>query len=333
MTELTLPGGATVATPDPAAVEEAWRRVQLARHPQRPRTLDLVNRIFDEFLELHGDRTFREDPALVGGPAMLAGRPVMVIGHQKGSDTESNIARNFGSAHPEGFRKAQRLMRLADKLGLPIVTLLDTAGAFPGPAAEERGQAEAIASSIKLMTGLQVPIVVVIVGEGGSGGALAIGVGDRVLALENAVYSVISPEGCAAILWRAPDAAPLAAAAMRMTAADQLELGVIDGIIREPGEGAHTDHDATAAAIKEALIESLTVLSGTPTDQLLAARYVRLRQIGAFREMGGPSVEPEVPSLTRRLGRILRLSGVPRRPRWSEIWPSGEDGGDTEDEA
>ena len=333
MTELALPGGASVATPDPAAVEEAWRRVQLARHPQRPRTLDLVSRIFDEFLELHGDRTFREDPALVGGPAMLAGRPLMVIGHQKGSDTESNIARNFGSAHPEGFRKAQRLMRLADKLGLPIVTLLDTAGAFPGPAAEERGQAEAIASSIKLMTGLQVPIVVVIVGEGGSGGALAIGVGDRVLALENAVYSVISPEGCAAILWRAPDAAPIAAAAMRMTASDQLELGVIDGIIREPGEGAHTDHDATAAAIKEALIESLTVLSATPTDQLLGARYVRLRQIGAFREMGGPSVEHGVPSLTRRLGRILRLSGVPRRPRWSEIWPSGEDGGDTEDEA
>jgi acetyl-CoA carboxylase carboxyl transferase subunit alpha len=333
MTELTLPGGATLATPDQAAVDAAWRRVQLARHPQRPRTLDLVSRIFDEFLELHGDRTFREDPALIGGPAMLVGRPVMVIGHQKGSDTESNIARNFGSAHPEGFRKAQRLMRLADKLGLPIVTLLDTAGAFPGPAAEERGQAESIASSIKLMTGLQVPIVVVIVGEGGSGGALAIGVGDRVLALENAVYSVISPEGCAAILWRAPEAAPIAAAAMRMTAAEQLELGVIDGIIREPGEGAHTDHDATAAAIKEALIESLTVLSATPTEQLLSARYVKLRQIGAYRELGGPIVEQEPPSWSRRLGRILRISGAPRRPRWSEIWPSGDDGSDSEDGA
>jgi acetyl-CoA carboxylase carboxyl transferase subunit alpha len=333
MTGLTLPGGATVATPDQAAVDAAWRRVQLARHPQRPRTLDLVSRIFDEFLELHGDRTFREDPALIGGPAMLVGRPVMVIGHQKGSDTESNIARNFGSAHPEGFRKAQRLMRLADKLGLPIVTLLDTAGAFPGPAAEERGQAESIASSIKLMTGLQVPIVVVIVGEGGSGGALAIGVGDRVLALENAVYSVISPEGCAAILWRAPEAAPIAAAAMRMTAAEQLELGVIDGIIREPGEGAHTDHDATAAAIKEALIESLTVLSATPTEQLLSARYVKLRQIGAYRELGGPIVEQEPPSWSRRLGRILRISGAPRRPRWSEIWPSGDDGSDSEDGA
>src|SRR5205085_2611598 len=167
MTELTLPGGATVAAPDQAAVDAAWRRVQLARHPQRPRTLDLIPRIFDDFMELHGDRGFRDDPAIVGGPALLEGRPVVVIGHQKGNDTESNIARNFGSAHPEGFRKAQRMMRLADKLGLPLITFLDTAGAFPGPAAEERGQAEAIASSIKLMTGVQVPTVVVIVGEGG----------------------------------------------------------------------------------------------------------------------------------------------------------------------
>ena len=191
MTGLTMPDQAGVAVPDQAAVDAAWRRVQLARHPQRPRTLDLIPRIFDDFMELHGDRGFRDDPAIVGGPATLDGRPVMVIGHQKGNDTESNIMRNFGSAHPEGFRKAQRLMRLADKLGLPVVTFLDTAGAFPGPAAEERGQAEAIATSIKLMTGIQVPTVVVIVGEGGSGGALAIGVGDRVLALENAVYSVI----------------------------------------------------------------------------------------------------------------------------------------------
>ncbi|MDP9270487.1 MAG: acetyl-CoA carboxylase carboxyltransferase subunit alpha [Chloroflexota bacterium] len=333
MTELTLHGGTTSPMPPQAAVDAAWRRVQLARHPQRPRTLDLVSRIFDDFLELHGDRSFRDDPAMVGGPALLAGRPLMVIGHQKGNDTDSNIARNFGSSHPEGFRKAQRLMRLADKLGLPVVTLLDTAGAFPGPAAEERGQAESIASSIKLMTGLQVPIVAVIVGEGGSGGALAIGVGDRVLALENAVYSVISPEGCAAILWRAPEAAPIAAAAMRMTAADQLELGVIDGIIDEPGEGAHTDHDATAASIKAALIETLTVLAASPTEQLLADRYVRLRRIGAYRELGAPVHEHEPPSLRRRLGRILRLPGVPRRPRWSEIWPSGDDGSDSEEGA
>src|ERR687895_2449322 len=238
MSDTALGAGA----PSLEALEAAWRHVQLARHPQRPRTLDLVPHIFSGFLELHGDRAFGDDPAIVGGPALLEGRAVMGVGHQKGTDTESNIARNFGSPHPEGFRKAQRLMRLADKLGIPIITFLDTAGAFPGPAAEERGQAEAIASSIKLMTGLQVPIVVVVVGEGGSGGALAIGVGDVVLALENAVYSVISPEGCAAILWRSPGEAKAAAAAMRMTAADQLALGVVDAIIDEPGEGAHTDH-------------------------------------------------------------------------------------------
>ncbi|TMB85753.1 MAG: acetyl-CoA carboxylase carboxyltransferase subunit alpha [Chloroflexi bacterium] len=322
-----------MAVPDQAAVDAAWRRVQLARHPQRPRTLDLIPRIFDDFIELHGDRGFRDDPAMVGGPALLEGRPVMVIGHQKGTDTESNIMRNFGSAHPEGFRKAQRLMRLADKLGLPVVTFLDTAGAFPGPAAEERGQAEAIASSVKLMTGIQVPTVVVIVGEGGSGGALAIGVGDRVLALENAVYSVISPEGCAAILWRAPEAAPMAAAAMRMTAADQLELGVIDGIIDEPGDGAHSDHEAAARAIKRALLDALTSIGPTATPELLTSRYARLRHIGTYTEAGAPAVEPELPSLRHRIGRILRLPGVPRRPRWSEIWPSGEDVAESEDES
>ena len=315
---------------DPAAVEAAWRRVQLARHPDRPRTLDLVSRIFDGFVELHGDRAFRDDPALVGGPALLNGRPVMVIGHQKGNDTESNILRNFGSPHPEGFRKAQRLMRLADKVGVPLITFLDTAGAFPGPAAEERGQAEAIASSIKLMTGLQVPIVVVIVGEGGSGGALAIGVGDEVLALENAVYAVISPEGCASILWRAPERAPEAAAAMRMTAADQLQLGVIDGIIDEPGEGAHTDHAATAEAIGKAIVSALGRISRLETEELLATRYARLRGIGLVREAAAGPGRLDEPSLRRRIGRLLRLPGAPRRPRWSEIWPSGDDGNDTE---
>jgi acetyl-CoA carboxylase carboxyl transferase subunit alpha len=315
VTELTV-AGLNLVAPDQAAIDEAWRRVQLARHPQRPRTLDLVARIFDDFIELHGDRSFRDDPAIVGGPALLAGQPVMVVGHQKGSDTETNIFRNFGSAHPEGFRKAQRLMRLADKLGLPVITFLDTAGAFPGPSAEERGQAEAIASSIKLMTGLQVPIVVVVAGEGGSGGALAIGVGDRVLALENAVYSVISPEGCAAILWRAPEAAPVAAAAMRMTAADQQRLGVVDEIVPEPGEGAHADYDATAAALKAALLAALARVAPLSTEELLASRYARLRRIGAYREAGGPAAEPEVPSLRHRLGRILRLPGIPRRPRW-----------------
>jgi acetyl-CoA carboxylase carboxyl transferase subunit alpha len=316
--------------PDAAAVEAAWRRVQLARHPNRPRTLDLVARMFDGFVELHGDRGFRDDPAIVGGPALLNGKPVMVIGHQKGNDTDSNILRNFGSPHPEGFRKAQRLMRLADKVGMPLVTLLDTAGAFPGPAAEEGGQAEAIASSIKLMTGLQVPIVVVIVGEGGSGGALAIGVGDEVLALENAVYSVISPEGCASILWRAPEKAPEAAAAMRMTAADQLQLGVIDGIIDEPGEGAHTDHAATAEAIKRAVVGALGRISRLDTEELLTTRYARLRGIGLVREAEAAPANLGEPSLRHRLGRLLRLPGAPRRPRWSEIWPSGDDGTDSE---
>jgi acetyl-CoA carboxylase carboxyl transferase subunit alpha len=319
------------APPTPEAMEAAWRRVQLARHPQRPRTLDLVPRIFEGFFELHGDRAFGDDAAIVGGPAMLERRPVMVIGHQKGTDTESNIARNFGSPHPEGFRKAQRLMRLADKLGLPIITFLDTAGAFPGPAAEERGQAEAIASSIKLMTGLQVPIVVVVLGEGGSGGALAIGVGDTVLALENSVYSVISPEGCASILWRSREEARAAAAAMRMTATDQLDLGVVDVIVPEPGEGAHTDHAATARAVKSAIMSSLQSMAGRGTAELLMTRYARLRGMGAYLETGaGPSRPPEAPSLRRRIGRLLRLPGVPRRPRWSEIWPS--DDGDDESE-
>jgi acetyl-CoA carboxylase carboxyl transferase subunit alpha len=319
------------ATRSGAEIDEAWRRVQLARHPERPRTLDLVPLIFESFFELHGDRAFGDDPAIVGGPARLAGVPVMVIGHQKGTDTESNIARNFGSPHPEGFRKAQRLMRLADKLGIPIVTFLDTAGAFPGPAAEERGQAEAIASSIKLMTGIQVPVVVVVLGEGGSGGALAIGVGDVVLALENAVYSVISPEGASSILWRSRDEARTAAAAMRMTAADQLDLGVIDAIVDEPGEGAHTDHAATARAIKTAIIGALRSLSGRETSELLATRYARLRGLGAYLETGeGSRSRPDATSLRDRLGRILHLPGVPRRPRWSDIWPSDDADDDSE---
>ncbi|HEY6609301.1 MAG TPA: acetyl-CoA carboxylase carboxyltransferase subunit alpha [Candidatus Limnocylindria bacterium] len=325
MTDATI---GAVTAPDEAAIATAWAHVQLARHPERPRTLDLVPLIFEGFFELHGDRAFGDDAAIVGGPALLDGRAVMVIGHQKGTDTESNIRRNFGSPHPEGFRKAQRLMRLADKLGMPIVTFLDTAGAFPGPAAEERGQAEAIATSIKLMTGLQVPIVVVVLGEGGSGGALAIGVGDRVLALENAVYSVISPEGASSILWRSRDEARTAAAAMRMTAEDQLELGVVDTVIPEPGEGAHADHAGTARAVKAAVSDALRDLAPIETSELLASRYARLRGLGAYLESGrDPTRQPAVPSLRHRLGRILHLPGVPRRPRWSDVWPSdsGED--------
>ncbi len=329
MTEALTPVASAPPTPD--AVERAWRRVQLARHAQRPRTLDLLPHIVTEFTELHGDRAFGDDAAIVGGPALLEGRPVMVIGHQKGTDTETNILRNFGSPHPEGFRKAQRLMRLADKLGMPLITFLDTAGAFPGPAAEERGQAEAIASSIKLMTGLEVPIVVVVLGEGGSGGALAIGVGDAVLALENSVYSVISPEGCASILWRSRDEARTAAAAMRMTAPDQVDLGVVDMIIAEPGDGAHTDHPATARSVRAAILSALHRLTGLTTAELLATRYARLRGMGAYLDIGAGAAQPrEEPSMRRRLGRILHLPGVPRRPRWSEIWPS--DGADDDNE-
>ncbi len=329
MSDMALLAATDASTPE--AIEEAWRRVQLARHPGRPRTLDLVGRIFAGFVELHGDRAFRDDPAIVGGPALLDGRPVMVIGHQKGNDTDSNIIRNFGSAHPEGFRKAQRLMRLAGKLGLPIITFLDTAGAFPGSSAEERGQAEAIASSIKLMTALPVPIVVVVLGEGGSGGALAIGVGDHVLALENAVYSVISPEGCAAILWRSPDEARVAAAAMRMTASDQLRLGVVDAIIPEPGDGAQSDHGATARAIKVAVIDALGQLTKRGPAELISTRYGRLRGMGAYRETEVlPSAGGDGPSLRQRIGRILHLPGMPRPPRWSDVWPSDADDHETE---
>jgi acetyl-CoA carboxylase carboxyl transferase subunit alpha len=321
-----------VASAEAEAIQaEAWRRVQLARHAQRPRTLDLVPRLFEDFTELHGDRAFGDDPAIVGGPARFDGAAVMVVGHQKGNDTDSNIVRNFGSPHPEGFRKAERLMRLADKLHVPIITFLDTAGAFPGPAAEERGQAEAIASSIKLMTGLSVPIVVVILGEGGSGGALAIGVGDAVLALENAVYSVISPEGCASILWRSAEAAKVAAAAMRMTASDQARLGIVDEVIPEPREGAHTDHAATARRLKTAIAAHLARLRAVEPELPRATRYARVRSIGSFAETAAESVLGEgEPSFGDRLGRILHLPGVGRRPRWSDVWPSGDEPGDGE---
>ncbi|MDQ3879931.1 MAG: acetyl-CoA carboxylase carboxyltransferase subunit alpha [Chloroflexota bacterium] len=312
-----------------------WRRVQLARHPQRPRTLDLVARIFDEFTELHGDRAFGDDAAIVGGPAMLDGHPVMVIGHQKGSDTDSNIARNFGMPHPEGFRKAQRLMRLAEKLGLPVVTFIDTPGAAPDAAGEERGQAEAIAASIKLLTGLRVPVVAVIVGEGGSGGALAIGVADQVLSLENAVYSVISPEGCAAILWRSAEFAADAAVAMRMTAAEQAEIGTVDRVVDEPGDGAHDDPTATASRVRAALLEALSRLTAYDEESLLLTRYARLRSIGIYDDVGrGDRTAPrDDRAFARRLGRLLRLPGSRRRPRWSDVWPAGDlDNGADDDE-
>ena len=261
-----------------------WQRVQLARHPRRPYTLDYIHHAFTDFHELHGDRLFAEDRAMVGGLARLGEHRVVVIGTQKGRDTKENILRNFGSAHPEGYRKALRLMRLADKFGLPIVTLIDTAGAYPGVAAEERHIAEAIAVNLREMMLLEVPIIAAVIGEGGSGGALGIGVADRVLILENAYYSVISPEGCAAILWKDRKAAAQAAAALRITAKDLLELGLVDEIIPEPLGGAHTYVEATAATLKEHLLKQLDEVAKLTTEERLKSRYQKFRAHGHFIE-------------------------------------------------
>jgi acetyl-CoA carboxylase carboxyl transferase alpha subunit len=272
-----------------------WEAVQAARNIQRPHTLEIIGRVFDRFNELHGDRAFRDDPAIVGGIADLDGRPVIVVGEQKGASTEENIARNFGMPHPEGYRKAMRLYRLAEKFHLPLITFVDTPGAYPGPEGEERGQAEAIAQSILLMSRLQTPIIVVVLGEGGSGGALALGVGDVVLAMQNAIYSVISPEGCAAILWRSPAEAERAAKAMRLSGPDLLELGIVDALIPEPAGGAHTDHAATAASIRRALAAQLARLERVPAADLLSARYERFRAFGAVVEPGGAAAPPPPP--------------------------------------
>ncbi len=261
-----------------------WQRVQLARHPKRPFSLDYFTSTFTGFSELHGDRLFAEDRAMVGGFARLGGQKVMVIGTQKGRDTKENIRRNFGSAHPEGYRKALRLMRLADKFGLPIITLIDTAGAYPGIGAEERHIAEAIAVNLREMMLLEVPIIAVVIGEGGSGGALGIGVADRVMILENAYYSVISPEGCAAILWKERAAAEKAAAALKITAKDLLELGLVDEIIPEPLGGAHNDPKTTADSLKEHLLRNLAMLQQLPTAERMKMRYAKFRAHGRFTE-------------------------------------------------
>ncbi|MEW6050194.1 MAG: acetyl-CoA carboxylase carboxyltransferase subunit alpha [Candidatus Zixiibacteriota bacterium] len=261
-----------------------WQRVQLSRHPKRPHTLDYIHLMTTDFIELHGDRGFADDKAVVGGPAKLDGEPIMIIGQQKGRDTKQKLLRNFGMMHPEGYRKARRLFGLADKFHLPIVILVDTPGAYPGIGAEERGQAEAIAKNIQVMFELRVPIVVVIIGEGASGGALGIGVGDRVLMMEYAWYSVISPEGCAAILFRDAARAPEAAETLKVTAEDLLNLGIIDGIIAEPPSGAHTDPVYAAASVKTELIRVLTELKQKPVDQLLAERLAKYRRMGEFRE-------------------------------------------------
>src|SRR5581483_2963492 len=262
----------------------AWQRVQLARHPKRPFTLDYLQNTFSDFSEIHGDRLFAEDRAMVGGFARLGEHRVMVIGTQKGRDTKEKIRRNFGSAHPEGYRKALRLMKLADKFGLPIISLIDTAGAYPGIGAEERHIAEAIAVNLREMILLEVPIIAAVIGEGGSGGALGIGVADRVLVLENAYYSVISPEGCAAILWKDRSAAPKAAAALRITAKELLDLKLVDEIVPEPLGGAHNSLEETGNFLKKALTRSLEDLARMSGSERLRSRYEKYRAYGHFLE-------------------------------------------------
>jgi acetyl-CoA carboxylase carboxyl transferase subunit alpha len=263
-----------------------WQRVQIARHTQRPFMLDYLEHSFDDFLELHGDRHIGEDEAMPGGFARIEGRRVVVIGHQKGRDTKENLRRNFGSANPEGYRKALRLMKMAEKFGLPIVTLIDTPGAYPGIGSEERNIAEAIAFNLREMMMLKVPIVAVVIGEGGSGGALGIGIADRVLMMENSYYSVISPEGCAAILWKDRKYATEAATALKLSAADLLELGIIDEVIPEPMGGAHHDHVAAANNLKKQVIRQLTGLEAIDRNTLLEQRYQKFRNFGEYRERG-----------------------------------------------
>ena len=261
-----------------------WQKIQISRHPNRPYTLDFVERVFDDFEQLHGDRTFGEDSAMVGGPAKLDGRSVMVVGQQKGRDTEENLKRNFGCPNPEGYRKALRLMKMAEKFSMPVVALVDTPGAYPGVGAEERHVAEAIAVNIKEMAALKVPVVAIVIGEGGSGGALGIAVADRVLIFENAYYSVISPEGCAAILWKDRKYASDAAGALRLSPQDLLELGVVDAILPEPLGGAHHDWDSAAESLREALRTALDELRGLVPEKLLENRYAKFRDMGVFSE-------------------------------------------------
>ena len=265
-----------------APMNAAWARVQTARHPKRPHALDYIGKLVEGFQELHGDRYYGEDAAIVGGFGFLAGRPVMVIGQQKGRDTKQKLIRNFGMPKPEGYRKALRLMKLAAKFNRPILTLLDTPGAYPGIDAEERGQAEAIALNLREMARLQVPIIAIVIGEGGSGGALALGVANRVYMMENAVYSVISPESCAAIIYRDAAHAAKAAEALRVTADNLLELGLIDGVIPEPGGGAHEDPEGAAVALAAAATHALDELSQLSGPDLAAHRYEKFRRMGGF---------------------------------------------------
>jgi len=259
-------------------------QVQVARHPKRPYTLDYIERVFTDWIELHGDRAFRDDEAIVGGWARLRGTSVMVIGHQKGRNMKDNLRRNFGMAHPEGYRKSLRLMKQAEKFGRPVITLLDTPGAYPGIGAEERGQAEAIARNLREMASLRTPLISLVIGEGGSGGALALGVTDRILMLEHSVYSVISPEGCAAILWRSAEHREKAATALRLTSKDLMELEICDGVIDEPLGGAHTDWDTTAERVGDALERHLNELSALSPEALLEGRWAKYEAIGVWYE-------------------------------------------------
>ena len=261
-----------------------WQRVQISRHPGRPYMLDHVKNICDEFVEIHGDRHIGDDNAMPAGFATIGGKRIVIIGHQKGRDTKENLLRNFGSAHPEGYRKALRLMRMAEKFSLPIVTLIDTPGAFPGIGAEERNIAEAIAFNLREMMTLRTPVIAIVIGEGGSGGALGIGIADRVLMMENAYYSVISPEGCAAILWKHREHAPEAASALKLSAQDLSQLGIIDGLIPEPLGGAHNDPAAAAESLKKAILDAIGELVKIPTSDLLEQRYQKFRALGQYTE-------------------------------------------------
>jgi acetyl-CoA carboxylase carboxyl transferase subunit alpha len=262
----------------------AWQIAQLARHPLRPYALDYIELCFSDFQELHGDRMYADDHSLVGGLARLEGQPVMIIGHQKGRDTKERVKRNYGMARPEGYRKALRLMKMAEKFGLPVISLIDTPGAYPGMGAEERGQSEAIARNLLVMAGLRTPIITVVIGEGGSGGALAIGVADRVLMLQYGIYSVISPEGCASILWKSPEKAEAAAEALGITAERLLKLGLVDEVIPEPLGGAHRDPKAMAEAVKNALLSAMAEAQALSLSQLVEQRRNRLGTYGAFTE-------------------------------------------------
>jgi acetyl-CoA carboxylase carboxyl transferase subunit alpha len=309
--EAVTVGEAAPAGAEPAVDQEqlkaaVWARVQLARNVHRPHTLELIGAMATDVIELHGDRLFRDDPAIVGGFCRIDGRRAVFVGHQKGDEVNENVRRNFGMPHPEGYRKAIRLYRLAERLQLPVVTFVDTPGAFPGPASEERGVAEAIARSIQVMAGLRTPILTVITGEGGSGGALALAVGDVVLAMENSIYSVISPEGAASILWRSSDYAQQAAVAMRLTASEQLALGVIDEVVPEPAGGAHENPAETARNLRARIAHHLDALAGRDRKTLLEARYARYRRMGEFTVVTAEGEKkPERPGWADRIRQLL----------------------------